>query len=1039
MTEEIEVSDFVMMNDITEQSMMELLKKRFENDKIYTLIRDVVVSVNPYKKLDIYSEKYIDRYRGKNIYELPPHIYSVADTAFLNLRDLGQDQCIIISGESGAGKTEASKLIMEYIAAVSGDSLEVDKVKSKLLESNPVLEAFGNAKTTRNDNSSRFGKYMDLQFDFLGNPIGGMITTYLLEKSRVVNPAKDERTFHIFYHLLGGADKALLDKLHLTSNFTDYEYLKKSNCSTVPGLNDKTQFDAILNALDCIGFKQDQKDTLFKCISAILHVGNIKYKKNENNDENVIIENPEVCKTIAELLDVKCEDLMNALTYRTVIDKNKSSNQKNIKVPLNLAKALSCQDTLAKTLYEKLFSWLVNVINENIFHTKDDGSHRSVIGVLDIYGFEIFQVNGFEQFTINYCNEKLQQLFIELTLKSEQEEYNNEGIQWENIDFFNNQIICDLIESKTNSIIALLNEECIRPGEKSDMTFLNKLNSSIIKNPHYDSREKTRNIKEIDINMFKIKHYAGDVVYTVDGFIEKNNDLLYNDISFVLNSSKNPHLPIMFPQNLENISLKSPETISTQFKNSMNQLIKNLTAKNPHYIRCIKPNNDKKSGVFDDELCLHQCRYLGLLENIRVRRAGYCFRKEFSKFVERFKLICEDTWPNWKGDPQEGVRRILKEANIQEEDYCFGKTKVFIKKPQIVFQLENIRNEQENKIATIIRANWLAYIYKKKYQKEINSIIGIQSMIRSKFEAQKYKKTIENIVKIQKYCRGFLIRKHMKREYLKLPKYCCRMIIKQWKGYKVRKMLNDMCECSKKASNWTSVQWPDEKYANDKNLKEPYEIFKQVYKRINAKKYRKSLTPDRKDYLEWKCTAMNTFSGKAGWKESATTQYEDDGLKIADTQSAKWKKICSDGSKIIQSFECTKFHRKNLKKEVPRKFVITENDLYLVDNSLGLKDKLPYSSINEIGCSTKKDGCIIFHTSNSKGDLMIRTDKNCIEVVSKICITSKNKGKEIKVNVSDSQNFNNTKKTIPIEFTNSDKPKLVVTGNNNKLIINVPN
>jgi len=1037
MTEEIEVSDFVMMDDISEQSMLDLLKERFQKNKIYTLIRDVVVSVNPYKKLDIYSKKDIDRYKGKNIYELPPHIYTIADTAFLNLREQEQDQCIIISGESGAGKTEASKLIMEYIAAVSGSSTDIDKVKSKLLESNPVLEAFGNAKTTRNDNSSRFGKYMDLQFDFLGNPIGGMITTYLLEKSRVVNPAKDERTFHIFYHLLGGADKSLLDKLHLTGQFEDYEYLKKSNCTTVPGLNDKQQFNSILKALDCIGFKKDEQDTLFNCIAAILHIGNLKYKNDESDDEKVVIENKEECKIIAELLNVKTEDLISALTYRTVIDKNKSSDQKNIKTPLNLEKALSCQDTLAKTLYEKLFSWLVNCINNNIFHAKSDGTHKYVIGVLDIYGFEIFNVNGFEQFTINYCNEKLQQLFIELTLKSEQEEYNSEGIKWENIDYFNNQIICDLIESKTNSIIALLNEECIRPGVKSDMAFLQKLNANVIKHPHYDSREKTRSSKDMDINMFKIKHYAGDVIYTVDGFIEKNNDLLYNDISFVLNSSSNPALREMFPQNIDNISMKIPETIGTQFKNSMGQLIKNLTSKNPHYIRCIKPNNNKKSDVFDDELCLHQCRYLGLLENIRVRRAGYCYRKEFSKFIERFKLLTPQTWPNWRGKPEEGIKIILDAAGFGEEEYCFGKSKVFIKKPQMVFHLENMRNDKENDIATIIRANWLAYIYRKKYIEELNDIINVQSMIRTKKEAEKFKDTVSKVIKIQTHCRGYLTRKHIKKEHLKLPKFCTKVIARQWKAYRGLKMMKDLSETSKKASNWRSVQWPDDKYKSPNDLKESYEILKKVHNRIKAKKYRKSLAPERKDYLEWKCNAMDKFSNKASWKDSATSKYENDGLNIAG-QSGKWSKICSDGSKIVQSFNCTKFHRKNLKKEVPRKFVVTENDLYLITTSLGLKDKIPFNSVSEIGCSTKKDGVIIFHTSEPKGDLMIRSDDKCIEAVSQICLAAKKKGKDIKVTVSDNQNFKNTKKTVPIEFADGSG-KLSVTGGKDKFVVNVPN
>jgi len=1033
--EEIEVSDFVMMSDIDEKSMMDLLKERFTHDKIYTLIRDVVVSVNPYKKLDIYSKKDIDRYKGKNIYELPPHIYTVADSAFLNLREQEQDQCIIISGESGAGKTEASKLIMEYIAAVSGSSAEIDKVKSKLLGSNPILEAFGNAKTTRNDNSSRFGKYMDLEFDFLGNPIGGKITTYLLEKSRVVNPANNERTFHVFYHLLGGADKAYLDKFHLTNNFADYTYLNKSNCTTVATLNDKVQFQGMMKALDDVGFTEDEKNTLFSCIAAVLHIGNLRYKKDEEDEDKVIIENPELCQTIADLLSVQNEDLVTALTYRTVIDKNKFSDQKNIKTPLNLDKALSCQDTLAKSLYEKLFIWLVSCINNKILHGNVYGGNKFVIGVLDIYGFEIFQVNGFEQFTINYCNEKLQQLFIELTLKSEQEEYNSEGVEWENIDYFNNKDICDLIENKTGSVIALLNEECRRPGDKSDLTFLDKLNANVMKNPYYDSREKSLSNKDMDMNMFKIKHYAGDVIYTVDGFIEKNNDLLYNDISYMLNNSTNPAISEMFQNDWDN--LKTPETISTQFKNSMNQLIKNLNEKNPHYIRCIKPNSEKKPDLFDDELCLHQCKYLGLLENIKVRRAGYCYRKEFSKFIERFKLLCKETWPNWRGQPEEGVKIILKQAGFQDEDYVLGKTKVFIKKPQMVFHLENCRNDKENDIVTIIRARWLAYAYRKKYLQDMNTIILTQSMIRSKWEVEKFRAIIRNVVLIQKRWRGYITRKNVKKELIQYPNFCSKIIWNNWKGYKGRKMMKDMSEASKKAQNWRSVQWPDDKYANTRFLKASYEILKVVHNRINARKYRKSLPADRKDMLEWKCKAMDEFSSKASWSDSAKDQYSNDGLKIKDTQGAKWSKICTDNSNIIQSFDCTKFHRRNLAKEVPRKMVITENDVYLVSTSLGLKDKIPFSSITEIGCSKKKDGIIIFHTSEAKGDLMIRSDQKCIEVVSQIALASKKKGQEIKVNVSDNQNFNNTRATIPVEFVDGSGKLTVNSGS--KIVISVPN
>ncbi|KAJ3061452.1 Unconventional myosin-Ib, partial [Quaeritorhiza haematococci] len=300
------------------------------------------------------------------------------------------------------------------------------------------------------------------------------------------------------------------------------------------------------------------------------------------------------------------------------------------------------------------------------------------------------QKNGFEQFVINYCNEKLQQLFIELTLKSEQEEYAREGIDWADIKYFNNKPICELIESKKQGIIALLDEECVRPGDVSDLTFLSKLNSTIMSHPHFDSRVKNPRDKQLTHETFRLKHYAGDVYYDVDGFIDKNNDALFKDLLYALNASSKGAVREMFPERREEDvkKMKRPESLGSQFRSSMNALIDNLMSKNPHYIRCLKPNAEKRANAFDDELVLHQCRYLGLQENIRVRRAGYCFRQKFEKFFDRFKMLCKETWPNppptREGEVQtvrDHIKKILDSQGIKPEEYAFGKTKIFVRQP----------------------------------------------------------------------------------------------------------------------------------------------------------------------------------------------------------------------------------------------------------------------------------------------------------------------------------------------------------------------
>eukprot|EP01133_Synstelium_polycarpum_P014572 gene14572-17226_t len=688
------VPDFVLLDQITENAFVENLITRHKSDNIYTYIGDVVISSNPFKKLNIYNDSDIKAYNGRYKYEMPPHVYALANDAYRSMRQNQEKQCVIISGESGAGKTEASKKIMQFLAYVSNNNatLEGDRITKMLLESNPLLEAFGNAKTLRNDNSSRFGKYMEMQFNPAGTPTGGKITNYLLEKSRVIGRASGERSFHIFYQMLKGLSQAKLTELGLSQNASAYQYLRASNCVDVATIDDVADFKAVIKAMTTLGLKENDQNSIWRTLAAILHLGNI---------------------TFEDLSDQKVGTTACGVT-----------DPKFISVPLDKVQAVYSRDALAKALYERLFQWLVSRINSEI-NCNEKGL---VIGILDIYGFEVFDTNSFEQLNINYCNEKLQQLFIELTLKSEQEEYVREGIEWKNVDYFNNKPICELIEKKVMGLISLLDESCLI-AKSTDQSFLQQLQKTFEKNPHFQTYQSTRD-RSIPDNCFRLKHYAGDVTYDVTAFLDKNKDTLFGDLTTCMQLSADPLLRSLFPSPKPEDSKKRPETAGSQFRTAINSLINTLLACSPHYVRCIKSNDNKQAGVIDEERVRHQIRYLGLLENVRVRRAGFANRQTYERFSQRYKMTAKTTWPTFKGTPKAAVEQILAAHGISKDEYRMGKTKVFIRNPTTLFFFEEKREEALPRIATLIQKTWRGYRARSRWNQR-KAAIKIQLFYRT--------------------------------------------------------------------------------------------------------------------------------------------------------------------------------------------------------------------------------------------------------------------------------------------------------------------
>ncbi|XP_023296245.2 unconventional myosin ID [Lucilia cuprina] len=919
---EVGVPDFVLLDQITLEKFMDNLKKRFQAGSIYTYIGEVCVSMNPYRQLNIYGPETIKNYKGRELFENQPHIYAIADAAYRILKQRHQDTCILISGESGAGKTEASKIIMKYIAAVTNvhGQNEIERVKNVLIQSNAILETFGNAKTNRNDNSSRFGKYMDIEFDYKADPVGGIITNYLLEKSRVVQQQPGERNFHSFYQLLRGASDNELRQYHLTKDPSKYHYMNQGSMDI---LTEKSDYKGTNNAFKTLGFTSEEISTIWRIVAAILHLGNIEFQMIE---DELVISNKTHLQAAAQLLQVTENELSTSLTTR-VIAAGGNVMQKDH----NATQAEYGKDAFAKAIYDRLFTWIISRINRAILFrgSKTQARFNSVIGVLDIYGFEIFDSNSFEQFCINYCNEKLQQLFIELVLKQEQEEYQREGIAWQNIEYFNNKIICDLVEQPHKGMIAIMDEACLSVGKVTDETLLGAMDKSLKSHPHYSSRQLKPMDKELKHREdFRITHYAGDVIYNINGFIEKNKDTLYQDFKRLLHHSSNMHISEMWPEGAQDIkkTTKRPLTAGTLFQRSMIDLVNTLLKKEPFYVRCIKPNDIKSSSVFDEERVEHQVRYLGLLENVRVRRAGFVHRQRYDKFLLRYKMISQYTWPNFRaGSDRDGVRVLIEEKGFGQ-DVKYGHTKIFIRSPRTLFSLEKQRNEMIPHI-----------------------VILLQKQVRGWIARQNYKKMKAAMV-----------------------------IMRAYKTYKLRSYVQDLANRFRPAKNMKdygrSIQWPHPPLAGRRAEPGLRRIFDNWRAYMVLRKYPRSEWPQ----LRLQIITATAIKGRRPywgqqrkWVGDYLANSQDNSAYLAYSTNVKNLKNHDGFKSVLFSSFVKKFNKHN--KQADRAFIITEGAIYKLD---GAKNKFKnmnrsifIQDLTSVSISTGRDQLIVFH-SPSNNDLV---------------------------------------------------------------------
>jgi myosin V len=768
------LDDLTSLSYLNDAAVLNTIYCRYQDNIIYTYSGLVLVALNPYCDLKLYGDSLIQAYSGKSRGELEPHLFAVAEDAFRSMQRGQKNQSIIISGESGSGKTISARYVMRYFASAANahlsDSLVAASslVEARVLASNPILEAFGNAKTTRNDNSSRFGKYVQIFFDAREEITGAAIQTYLLEKTRVTKQCKGERNYHIFYQLLESSNSQLKEDLKL-SGFTwkDFEYLKAAGGS-IENVQDSKEFDQTVESMEIAGFTKETQSKIFKILSAVLYLGNVSFTEEENDSSKVSEGSMSNLTTFAELMNYygEIEDLERCFTSKLLVTKHES-----VEMKLSVKQAEAAKDAIAKFLYSRVFDYIVNQLNELLSPSKRVAELK-FIGVLDIYGFEKFDTNSFEQFCINYANEKLQHEFNQQVFKLEQELYEREQIKWSFINFSDNQPCIDLIEMR-GGILDLLDEECRFPNG-GDVSFLDKIKIQVPKKGDEISKYLGSDPLEMP-ETFTIKHFAYNVAYSVAGFLEKNRDLVPGEIDSIIGDCNKAMLG-------SSNESENRSTTGSSFRGSLNDLMKKIQSTQVHYIRCIKPNNSKGALCFESDFVMQQLRAGGIIETIKISAAGYPARWSFEEFFNRYRLLCPVM--KIKSDNDSNFRELSEELlgaqnDLEADEYQIGKSQIFLR-AGILAKLEQNRSTTLKNAATLIQSRLKAHWALQAVKVQLKGVIFIQSVFKS-YQAR------EKMEEMQRSYSKMLIEsafhRHQSIRGFKMKVEAIRTLQHQWKSH----------------------------------------------------------------------------------------------------------------------------------------------------------------------------------------------------------------------------------------------------------------
>ncbi|XP_064213615.1 myosin heavy chain, muscle isoform X17 [Tribolium castaneum] len=723
-----DMSNLTYLNDA---SVLHNLKQRYYAKLIYTYSGLFCVAINPYKRFPVYTNRCAKLYRGKRRNEVPPHIFAISDGAYVNMLTNHENQSMLITGESGAGKTENTKKVIAYFATVGASTKKSEEqakkgnLEDQVVQTNPVLEAFGNAKTVRNDNSSRFGKFIRIHFGPTGKLAGADIETYLLEKARVISQQSLERSYHIFYQMMSGAVKGLKEMCLLSNNVSDYYFVAQGK-TTIPNVDDAEELLITDQAFDVLGFTQEEKDNIYKITAAVMHMGCMKFKQ-RGREEQAEPDGTEASERVAKLLGIEAPGLYNALCKPRIkvgaefVTQGRNVNQVNYSV-----------GAMSKAMFDRLFKFLVKKCNETL-DTKQKRQH--FIGVLDIAGFEIFDYNGFEQLCINFTNEKLQQFFNHHMFVLEQEEYKAEGIQWTFIDFGMDLLACIELIEKPMGILSILEEESMFP-KATDKTFEEKLNTNHLgKSPNFLKPKPPKPGQQAA--HFAIGHYAGNVPYNITGWLEKNKDPLNDTVVDLYKKGTNKLLVEIFADHPGQSGAPDAgggkgrgkkgggfATVSSAYKEQLNNLMTTLRSTQPHFVRCIIPNELKQPGVIDSHLVMHQLTCNGVLEGIRICRKGFPNRMVYPDFKLRYMILAPATMAAEK-DPKEAARKCLEEVGLDPDSYRIGHTKVFFR-AGVLGQMEELRDERLGKIVTWMQSWVRGYLSRKEFKRLQEQRLALQ-------------------------------------------------------------------------------------------------------------------------------------------------------------------------------------------------------------------------------------------------------------------------------------------------------------------------
>ncbi|XP_064785223.1 unconventional myosin-Vc isoform X3 [Oncorhynchus masou masou] len=787
-------NDLTALSYLHEPAVLHNLKVRFVESKIiYTYCGIILVAVNPYKQLHVYGDAVIHAYSGQNMGDMDPHIFAVAEEAYKQMARNNKNQSIIVSGESGAGKTVSARYAMRYFATVSKSGSKTH-VEDKVLASNPITEAIGNAKTTRNDNSSRFGKYTEISFDRRYQIIGANMRTYLLEKSRVVSQSESERNYHIFYQMCACADQPEFKSLRLL-RADEFRYTSMGGETAIEGVDDRKDMEETRRTFSLLGLTKDFQADVFKVLAGILHLGNVEIRNVGSDRSSISSSDPHIA-AFSDLLGVSPDGVTRWLCHRRFV-----MVAETVVKPVTSKRATNARDALAKQIYAHLFDCVIQKINAAL---RVPGKQHSFIGVLDIYGFETFDINSFEQFCINYANEKLQQQFNLHVFKLEQEEYMKEDIPWTLIDFYDNQPVIDLIEAKMG-ILDLLDEECLFP-QGTDQNWLQKLYNYLADNPLF---EKPRMSNEA----FIIQHFADKVEYQCWGFLEKNRDTLYEELIDTMRTSKFPLLANFFleeePGGMGSKGIKvrparpgvKPTnknlrtTVGEKFRSSLYLLMETLNATTPHYVRCVKPNEEKMPFEYDSKRVVQQLRACGVLETIHISAQSYPSRWTYIEFYSRYSILMSQQ-ELVLTDKKQTCRTVLQRLIQDSNQYKFGRTKIFFRAGQVAY-LEKLRLDRLRGACVTIQKHVRGWSHRRTFLRMREAAIILQQYVRGQRRIRKsvtaaaLKQGWAAVV-IQRYWRG-----HLTRQIFRMVRSSSIIIQAFTRGWIARKRYKKMVEVQK--------------------------------------------------------------------------------------------------------------------------------------------------------------------------------------------------------------------------------------------------